>query len=375
MRCLAYWWGLIFVLGCSTSGTEEQANNSVSVVADAPAAESSFTLTKKKGFIELLVYPSVAGNSDTLRYALVQRGSQAIVPASYQRILVPVKKLVLTATPQIAYLSKLKAFNAVVGMSSPEYVSDTSFQQLVASGAVVKAGTDSELNSEILAQLQPELLVLGRWPEAQKRKQYEAFGAVILLVPEWAANHPLQRLEWLRVYGLLMGKKAQADRSVAEISAEYQKLAALAQQVEPITVMTSLSYQGSWYVPGRSSYTAQLIADAGGVLAWQEVEGAGSQQVSYEYIVQQGLQADAWINTGTASTLAEIAATDNRLTSLPPYQQQRVYNNNKRLNAAGWLVFFETAAVNPQLVLADLLHLFHPQLLPQHQLYYYQQLR
>ena len=52
----------------------------------------------------------------------------------------------------------------------------------------------------------------------------------------------------------------------------------------------------------------------------------------------------------------------------------RVFNNNKRAGANGGNEFWETGTVHPNLVLADLVKIFHPELLPEHELVYYRKL-
>ena len=51
-----------------------------------------------------------------------------------------------------------------------------------------------------------------------------------------------------------------------------------------------------------------------------------------------------------------------------------VYNNNARLNENGGNDYWEGGISNPNLVLADLIKIFHPELLPNHKLFFYQKL-
>lgn len=51
-----------------------------------------------------------------------------------------------------------------------------------------------------------------------------------------------------------------------------------------------------------------------------------------------------------------------------------MFNNNKRLNENGGNDYWESGVTNPHLVLADLIRIFHPDLLPDHELYFYQKL-
>jgi iron complex transport system substrate-binding protein len=75
-----------------------------------------------------------------------------------------------------------------------------------------------------------------------------------------------------------------------------------------------------------------------------------------------------------ADSKEEIAGIDQRYTRFNPYKKGTLYNSNKRMNDIGANDFWESGVVNPHLILADLVKIFHPELLPDHQLFYYKQL-
>jgi iron complex transport system substrate-binding protein len=56
------------------------------------------------------------------------------------------------------------------------------------------------------------------------------------------------------------------------------------------------------------------------------------------------------------------------------YQIGAMYNNNARLNEYGGNDYWEGGLANPDVVLADLIKIFHPELLPDHELVYYRKL-
>ena len=54
-------------------------------------------------------------------------------------------------------------------------------------------------------------------------------------------------------------------------------------------------------------------------------------------------------------------------------RERTVYNNNLRLTPTGGNDYWESAVVHPDMVLRDLIHIFHPELVPD-SLYYYRYL-
>lgn len=56
-------------------------------------------------------------------------------------------------------------------------------------------------------------------------------------------------------------------------------------------------------------------------------------------------------------------------------RQQGVYNNNRWLSEGGRNHYWEEGMAEPQILLADLVRIFHPGVLPHHELKYFQSIR
>lgn len=135
-----------------------------------------------------------------------------------------------------------------------------------------------------------------------------------------------------------------------------------------------MPYKGTWYMPGGHSYIANTLNDANGAYPWANDTHTGGIQLDFETVFATGLKADIWINPGLATTLNDITGVDSRLTDFRPVQEGLVYNSNKRINPKGANDYWESGLVNPHIILADLINIIHPGLLPEHELFYYQKL-
>lgn len=60
--------------------------------------------------------------------------------------------------------------------------------------------------------------------------------------------------------------------------------------------------------------------------------------------------------------------------SLPRSRKGTCSTTTSVLNENGGNDYWESGVTNPHLVLADLIKIFHPELLPDHELYFYQKL-
>jgi iron complex transport system substrate-binding protein len=96
--------------------------------------------------------------------------------------------------------------------------------------------------------------------------------------------------------------------------------------------------------------------------------------MSLEKIFEIALTANLWLNTGEAITSRDILAVDERFGKLPAFISKNMYNNNNLLSETGGNAFYESGVVEPDVILEDLICIFHPQLLPSHRLKYYRKL-
>ena len=82
--------------------------------------------------------------------------------------------------------------------------------------------------------------------------------------------------------------------------------------------------------------------------------------------------ADMWLNVGMANSLGEVKAACPKFADTRCFLGGRVYNNNRRTNAAGGNDYWESGVVHPDLVLRDLVKIFHPELVEEPFVYYKQ---
>jgi iron complex transport system substrate-binding protein len=193
---------------------------------------------------------------------------------------------------------------------------------------------------------------------------------------EWLETDPIGRTEWVKLMAALLNKEDVVNAKFDSIVKEYNQLKELAATVkQKPQVIVGMPFKGSWFVPDGDSYITQFLKDAGAAYHWSDVKKTGSLALDFETVAPIALKADFWLNPGSSNSKAEIAEKDERYTRFNPYQKGTIYNNNKRTNDIGSNDYWESGACNPHLVLADLITIFHPELLPGHQLDYHKQLQ
>jgi len=312
----------------------------------------------------------------------VMRGSQ--VPGGFegaQVIEIPVRSIVTMSTTYFPHLEMLGVLGSLVAVDDATYVFNETVQQRASAGeiAVVGGGAGGgAVNVEMLLEIEPELIMTSASgvPEYDAHPALIEAGLPVVINADYLESSPLGRAEWGKFIAAFYNLEDEANRQFEEVASSYL---ALKEQVSALsarpTVFTNTDFQGSWYVPGGESYAAILLKDAGADYLWADTPGTGANPLAFEEVFDAAKEANFWLNVGFAGDLASLLMMDERYADFDAYAEGRVYNYNKRVNANGGMDYFESGTARPDLVLADLVAIFHPGLLPEHDFYYYQQLQ
>ncbi|MGX5858522.1 ABC transporter substrate-binding protein [Dyadobacter jiangsuensis] len=375
----------LLVSGCTSSGDKQKEQQAAAdtitqfVKTDVHHARG-FDIKYFKDFKLVSIINPFGGKGDTLQYVLQKKG--VAMPdgyASAQRIEIPVKSLVAMSSMHIGLLGFLDSENVLTGLGSLQYVYSPKVIALIKAGKIVEVGRDQGLNDEKVIEMRPGLVMTIGNPGG-KMDHYRILkeaGIPVLINSEWVERTPLARAEWVKLMAALLDKEELVNQKFTQIENEYERLSALAQKaVTKPTVLSGLNTKDAWFLPGGNSYMARFFKDAGAYYPWQNDPAAESLPLSFEAVYPFALNADYWLNVGFDSrdTRKSIIAQDTRYADFKAVRAGRLYSYNRLVNEQGSNDFFESGSVNPHTVLADMIRIFHPELLPDHQLVYYKQL-
>lgn len=315
-----------------------------------------------------------------LTFEYILAGHDAELPDSLHGTMIirtPVRSVICLSTTHIAMIDFIGETGRIAAVSGGSYIYNKEIRSRVTGGDIPDIGYDMNLNYELILQINPDVIfAYGVGAETRTYvSRLQGLGIKVVMIGEYLESSPLAQAEWVRFISRFFNRENLASEKFSEIAEEYNRLseAALTRDHRPV-VMTGLPWRESWFVPGGNSLMATLIADAGGRYLWENRRGRENFPVDLETVFTAASGADIWINTGTATSLKEIENTDTRLTLLPPFRNNSVYNNNARLNESGGNDFWESGIVNPHLVLGDLIEIIHPGLQEFHQWSYYRKL-
>lgn len=320
------------------------------------------------------------GAEETFQYLLVQCG--APVPEGFEgtpTVEIPIRSVAALTSTVLPHLQELGLLDRLVAVDRFDYINTPAVRQMIDASEVQEAGTGTGVNTEVLIDLDPELIITfayGNLDYDTHPKLIEA-GLPVALTAGYMETSPLGRTEWLKVTALFFNQEMLAEEVFGGIADRYGEMAELAAGVEKQpTVLVGIARSDSWRVPGGNSYFARYIADAGGSYLWRDDVSTGSTPLAMESVFDAASDVDIWLpNTGAWFNAVDILAADERYADLEAVDRGSVYNNNAKLNQWGGNDYWETGVANPDLVLADLIRIFHPDLLPEHELIWFHQLQ
>lgn len=290
----------------------------------------------------------------------------------------PVKRVITLSTTHVAMIDQLGSASSIVGLSGSDFVYSPDIRQGIESGRVKEVGYGQGLDFETIVKLEPDVIFL-----------YGVEGNVMTIVEkltdldipavfcgEYLENHPLGKAEWIRFFSLFYDREVQASQFFDRVDSSYSALSELASaRSSRPEVLNGLPWKDTWYMAGGKSFAAKFISDAGGDFLWRDNPSGQAVPLDLESVYLRAVNADVWINPGAAGSLDDIRQLDARFGDLEVMKSGHVYNNNARTNSAGGNDYWESGTVRPDLVLADLIGIFHPDLLTDHRFVYYRQLK
>lgn len=338
-----------------------------------------FRVSYTNGIKQVEILNPYQGATSSYTYWLVPKGDVVPTPPAEVRIIrIPIQTIVCTSTTHIPLLDYLNESSKLIGFPTTDYISSEKTRQFINEGKVKELGVDKGLNIELLATLQPELVMaytIGT--EYGQFKKIEELNIPVVLNAEYLEEHPLGRAEWIKYMALFFNKEKLADSVFAAIERNYlqtKKLVEKSNRPKP-SVLSGIVYGDAWFMPGGQNYAAKILYDAGFNYLWGSDSTKGFLQVSFESVYEKAYKADYWVGVGSFATLQEIKNSDQRYAKLKPWQQSEVYTYNARLGAKGGSEFLELGYLRPDIILNDLVKISQPSLLPAHTLYFYKKLQ
>ena len=334
-------------------------------------------MTEGDGYVAADVKNPWSNDSTTLlhRYILVPRNEQ--LPENLpegELIRTPLQKAVIYTSVHASLINQLGGYDAIKGVCDVKYMYLDKLQEDVKAGKIINCGESVNPNIERIIDLSPDAILLSPFENSGSYGRLGKLGIPIIECADYMETGPLSRAEWMRFYGMLVGHQQEADSLFHEVETDYNETAALVKDshAKP-TIVAEKKLGDSWYVAGANSTMGRMYADAGADYIFSDEAASGSVPYDPELVFDRAQQADLWLikyNQATPLTLQQLGKEWPNYTRMKPYMTHHVYGCN-----LSQVPFYEETPFHPNILLRDLISIFHPATLQGHTPRYFQLLK
>lgn len=366
---------LFFIFGCKQSDKEKSTK--ISTVINSIKYAKGLELYKYKGFRIMKVTKPWPEATTEFIYILKEKG--VVVPDSLKQfpiISIPLQSIVTTSTTHIPALEMLGVENTLIGFPSTNFISSSKTRKRIDAGKVHEVGVNEHLNTEILINLKPDAIVtFGINNNNSTIDNLKKSGLSVLINGDWTEQSPLGKAEWIKFFGALYNLDDAANSIFKSIEQNYTTALDLAKKTTSIpTVLSGAMYQDQWYVPQGESWASLFLKDAKANYLWNNTKGIGSLSLPFEKVFEKGQNAEFWIAPGDYFSLKQMSESNSHYTEFASFKNKKVYSYSVNKGSKGGIIYFELASARPDLVLKDLIKIFHPKLLPNYKPFFFKKL-
>lgn len=363
---------------CTSAPVEKNAANSEPKTNTLNYAKR-FGISHVKGYKTLYLFGNRNSNDTTAVFVLYPKKETRpnVIPNAFY-IATPVERVACLSSVYVNMMQKLNLLSAIAAVDNVDYYNNAYVIKGVANNEIKEIAKGPEINAEQCLLLKPDLILTFGMGNPKKDVSEKIINAGIpaAITLDHLEETPLARAEWIKFIAAFFDKDALADSLFKITESNYVRLKTMADTVKlKPSVFTEMKYSDAWYVPGGNSFMAHLLNDAGASYVWKDEKQTGSIPLNFENVFTKAKDADYWLNLFiTVNSKKDLLGFEERYSLFKAFKKGNIYNNNRTANAKGYSIYWEEGIGNPDELLKDLIHIFHPSLLPQHCLKYYKKI-
>ena len=339
-----------------------------------PSEASGFSITGKDGSQSSLITvsnPWQGADSVASRLFIARAGDEAPLAFPGQVLDGEADRIAVTSSTHVAMLDALGAADRIVAVSGIDYINNSDVQRR--RDDIADIGYEGNFDYEALLASDPDIVLLyGVNGASSMEGKLRELEIPYVYIGDYVEESPLGKAEWMVPIAEIIGEREKGAETYDAIATRYNALKKRVADtaVDAPSVMLNVPYGDSWFMPSADSYMARLIHDAGADYVYKKQTGNTSMPIDLEEAYTLASQADFWLNTDRMESLSVLAEKCPKFKDTRVLRNGYVYNNTRRANPAGGNDFFESAVVNPDILLHDLAAIFHPELSSDSLVYY-----
>lgn len=345
---------VIALVACKQNKTSKPTPSTSTLEAVDIKYASNFKLKKNSsGYLLELIDPNTKKIGRTIE----------ILPGKH-------KKLISLVAPLNGMLSILDAQDVLVGISNIDHIYDPTIKKMFKKGAIESYGDKYQNSTEKIIASGATIVFYDVVDEAyEHQSKLKRFGIEVMPIYDWRENHPLAKAEWIKVVGAITGKMKEANVFFRKIESNYDRLSKIGAtyNMQP-SVLCGELIGDTWFTPGGTNYFAKIIADAGANYRYKDKKNNASLTLTIEQVLSENKKTDYWLNAGAANKKSILSTN-------PHAKHLDAFNNHIYCYSPNMKKYWEQSSTRPDLVLSDLIHIFHPEETSIAELYFYQNIK
>jgi len=377
MKLTSNFFFLLLIICSFSCKKEVLKSNNLSHSKSEIKYAKGFDIINENGVKKLIIKAAYQNSKSVFEYEIRPKKAQKS-DSKNNVIHVPIEEIVVTSTTHIPMVELLNEEEAIIGFPHAKYVSSERTRLLIDAGKITEIGKENALNTEILLDLNPELVVGYSVSSADKSlTTIKKAGINVIYNGDWLEETPLGSAEWIKFFGVLFDKEEQADRIFKEIENSYVAAKSIAMKaiVKPTVLSGAIMSKDIWNLPAGESFVASYLKDANLEYLWGNTEGKGSLSLSFESVFEKGKNADFWIAPGYFSSKEQLLNSNQIYAEFNAFKNDKIYTPTLKKGKTGGVIYYELAPTRPDLVLKDLIKITHPNLLPNYTLSFFEKMK
>jgi len=305
-----------------------------------------------------------------MRYCLVNRpAGRKNKSKSDTAIFVPIKRAVSFDAPQIGFLNALRETPSICAIAGIKYLKNKSLKSGHLSRHLINLGNLENLSVQQLKGAKPDLIFASKL-DTEMDEKINKKGMKTALMGVNSETSPLARAEWIKFIAYFYNKEKLAESLFSAIESRYLSMAERATRIKnKPSVFTAERIDKMWYVEGGKSYFSKFYEDAGAKYIWDNTKETGLAAMDFDLIYEKAANADyIRINKNKEGKYR----TKDLLREVKDYSKFKAFTDKHVIFCNNFESGFEEdGVIQPDIILADLIKIFHPELSANHKSIYY----
>lgn len=370
--------GILFTLSCA--GNHENNSDKFNKRLYDPEFAKGFEILGVNDGESVLIRTTEPwqGAYDAATELLILQGGES-APSGFEGQVIKgeARRIVCMSSTQIAMLDALGLSDRIVGVSRKDLVNNRYVNEHASE--IADVGFVGEMDFESLLSANPDLVLLyGMFGASPDEAKLRELGIPFVYIGDYIEQSPLGKAEWLIVLGEITGDLSKGKEVFSDIPVRYEnvrmKVPSISGAQRP-HVMINAPYGDAWFMSPKCSYLASMIHDAGASYIFDHDTGTEAVKIGMEDALRLLSESDFWLNAGDVASISDLQSMYPKLADVRCVRDGNVYNNTLRTSEGGGNDYYESGVLHPDLILSDLIRIFHPELSVDTTFHYFKRIR